>query len=73
MAVPKEFKGRVVCLDDMPSDAIMFTPNKPANPTNAIFCMYTSGTTGKPNGAIIEHRGVVKEIQYLQVCLFPYT
>ena len=65
--VPKEFKGRVLRLDDMPSHAIRYSQNKHAKPNNPIYCLYTSGSTGKPKGVIVEHMAVVKRMHYMQV------
>ncbi|MEM7385271.1 MAG: amino acid adenylation domain-containing protein, partial [Verrucomicrobiota bacterium] len=32
----------------------------------AVYCLYTSGTSGRPKGVVVEHRGLVKRIQWLQ-------
>jgi amino acid adenylation domain-containing protein len=35
-------------------------------PANLVYMFYTSGTSGKPKGVMVEHRGLVKRIQWLQ-------
>jgi amino acid adenylation domain-containing protein len=53
---------RVVCLDsDWPAIARESTSNLAAAtvPSNLAYVMYTSGSTGQPKGALIQHNGLV--------------
>jgi amino acid adenylation domain-containing protein len=39
-------------------------PERPADPDNLAFVMYTSGSTGQPNGVMIRHRSVVRFVEH---------
>ena len=34
--------------------------------TNAVYCFFTSGSSGKPKGVVVEHRGLVHRILWFQ-------
>ncbi|CAE7722591.1 mycC [Symbiodinium sp. CCMP2592] len=36
------------------------------NSTNAVYCFFTSGSSGKPKGVVVEHRGLVHRILWFQ-------
>ncbi|WP_193199909.1 non-ribosomal peptide synthetase/type I polyketide synthase [Nostoc sp. MG11] len=74
--LPKEFKGitpQLVCLDQ--NQAIIAAQQETNLPVqigaeNLCYIMYTSGSTGHPNGVSVVHRGVVrlvKECNYVKL------
>ncbi|NEN81312.1 non-ribosomal peptide synthase/polyketide synthase [Paenibacillus elgii] len=59
-----DFAGKIVDLsqDDVYSDDSS-NPDAAAGPTDLAYIMYTSGTTGKPKGVMVEHRNVVRLVK----------
>jgi len=56
------FSGTLVCLDADESRIDQqpeTNPTSPVTPDNLAYLMYTSGSTGQPNGVALAHRGVV--------------
>jgi amino acid adenylation domain-containing protein len=65
-----DFEGQVICLDtDWPliAQQDVGNPLNQTSPDNLAYLIYTSGSSGKPKGVLIPHRGVVRlvcEAQY---------
>ena len=65
--IPENYGGVVLSMDALPQHtATHLQPKQPPTPSSAVYCFYTSGTSGKPKGVVVEHRGLVKRIQWLQ-------
>jgi amino acid adenylation domain-containing protein len=63
MAAP----GRtVIDVTDFAADAV-YADNPPpsAGPDDIAYCLYTSGSTGVPNGVLVEHRGLVNRLRWM--------
>ncbi|MEN5196994.1 amino acid adenylation domain-containing protein [Sphingobacterium faecium] len=59
----KNTNREIICLDRFSNEIKRFT-DKPVNvnvfPTDLAYIIYTSGTSGKPKGTLIEHENVVR-------------
>lgn len=65
--ISEDYGGVVLCMDALPQHTVTHVqPTHPPMPASAVYCLYTSGTSGKPKGAVVEHRGLVKRIQWFQ-------
>jgi amino acid adenylation domain-containing protein len=58
-----ETRARVVDFDRELEGEPTHRPESGVRPENLAYVLYTSGTTGQPNGALIEHRGLVNSIE----------
>jgi len=58
-----ETRARVVDLDRGLDGEPAHRPESRVAPGNLAYVLYTSGTTGQPNGALIEHRGLVNSTE----------
>lgn len=60
-----------VCLEDLLANPKQSSnPNQPFSPDQAMFFIYTSGTSGKPKASVNRHRGMVNYNLWHQHC-FP--
>jgi amino acid adenylation domain-containing protein len=65
--VPDDYGGAVLLVDALTVDTGAAPPTgRRATPASAVYCLYTSGSAGDPKGVVVEHRGLVKRIQWLQ-------
>ncbi|MGH8883352.1 MAG: AMP-binding protein, partial [Stackebrandtia sp.] len=47
---------------ELPESAL----SRPIHPFDAAYLLYTSGTTGRPKGVVIHHRGVTNHVQWMR-------
>lgn len=64
-AFPKTAAKVLTLSVEEPIDAVKPLPVT-SNSTNLAYMLYTSGTTGKPKGVMIEHRSIVNRILWMQ-------
>lgn len=58
-----ETRARVLDLDEDREAASTRRPRTAVAPEHLAYVLYTSGSTGEPNGVLIEHRGLVNSIE----------
>ena len=66
-----EHHAQVVCLDAAHLDAAAGEPDAdnlpcPSGPENLAYIIYTSGSSGKPKGVLLHHRGLCNQIEYMR-------
>ncbi|WP_278264556.1 non-ribosomal peptide synthetase [Nocardia sp. AG03] len=47
-------------------DDSAIAPARPIHPLDAAYLLYTSGTTGRPKGVVINHRAVANHVQWMR-------
>jgi amino acid adenylation domain-containing protein len=70
-SLPLDYPGRVLPASRngllVPPGVVAHSPQmRIASPQSLIYCMYTSGTTGKPKGVMVEHRSLSMRISWFQ-------
>ena len=65
---PKETTLNIAQLDDAPARSVNL--NLTISPENLIYIIYTSGTSGRPKGVLVEHRSVVNLVFGLTEILY---
>jgi len=63
LSVLPETRARVIDFDQGFEGEPEDRPKSGAGPGNLVYVLYTSGSTGEPNGAMIEHRGLVNVVE----------
>ncbi|MBE6048598.1 MAG: amino acid adenylation domain-containing protein, partial [Clostridium sp.] len=64
-----DFNGEIICLDrdwNKLDKESAFNPDVKMNSHNLAYVIFTSGTTGKPKGIEIEHRGIINLLDWTQ-------
>ncbi|MGW4634865.1 amino acid adenylation domain-containing protein [Nocardia sp. NPDC004415] len=56
-----EIRSALAAFDDSAVE-----PARPIHPLDAAYLLYTSGTTGRPKGVVINHRAVANHVQWMR-------
>ncbi|MGX1807183.1 amino acid adenylation domain-containing protein [Nocardia sp. NPDC055321] len=56
--------GRLARLDSAPVPAAALA--RPIHPLDAAYLLYTSGTTGRPKGVVVNHRAIANHVQWVR-------